>query len=86
MTWFGEDPESDLQSYEFSLGSSETSQQDILPLTATSGHRHYETYHPHLSNGGEFFVHITATNGAGLQTTAVSDKLFPCNIYLRYRL
>ena len=75
LSWLSEDSESGIQFTDVGLGSSITSMEDVLPWTETSGHHHFVTYHPYLSSGKEFYIHIRATNGAGINTVAVSIAL-----------
>ena len=76
VTWKGRDPESGIMKYEVGLGSSATSAEDLMQFTDTAGHRHLTTYHPNLHHNQKFYLHVKATNKAGLEATTVSKTFY----------
>ncbi|ESO94429.1 hypothetical protein LOTGIDRAFT_175429, partial [Lottia gigantea] len=68
VNWTGIDVESGIYDYQFGLSSERDSIPDLLPFHSTNHHAWYRGYHPQLTDGTEFFIHIKATNKAGLET------------------
>ncbi|ESO83749.1 hypothetical protein LOTGIDRAFT_168990 [Lottia gigantea] len=68
VNWTGIDVESGIYDYQFGLSSERDSIPDLLPFHSTNHHTWYRGYHPQLTDGTEFFIHIKATNKAGLET------------------
>jgi hypothetical protein len=70
-SWQGVDAESDMEEYYLGLGSEATaaSAPDLLPWTATHGHREYHARHSGLGHGDTFFLFLRAVSKAGLDVT-----------------
>ncbi|ESO88602.1 hypothetical protein LOTGIDRAFT_234472 [Lottia gigantea] len=68
VNWTGIDVESGIYDYQFGLSSERDSIPDLLPFQSTNHHAWYRGYHPQLTDGTEFFIHIKANNKAGLET------------------
>ncbi|XP_070571537.1 uncharacterized protein [Ptychodera flava] len=67
LTWEGNDADSGIFDYEVGIGKTSAGlDPDIVPFTSTKGHQEFQTYHPNLGEGVEFYISIKATNRAGL--------------------
>ncbi|XP_071079258.1 uncharacterized protein [Haliotis cracherodii] len=80
VNWTSSDAESGIYDYELGLMSdpSREAAPDILPYTSTDHHPHYEGFHPHLSEGQQFYIAVKAINKAALSVTEV---LGPITVY-----
>ncbi|XP_067663255.1 uncharacterized protein [Haliotis asinina] len=83
VNWTGSDSQSGIYDYELGLMSDPSGEAapDILPYTSTHHHPQYQGYHPHLSEGQQFYIAIKAINKAGISTVRVVG---PVTVYTRY--
>lgn len=71
ITWDANSADAPMHDFFVGFSSTNISNGDIMPFTATHGHQHILTYHANLVSNLIFYISIRAVNKAGTEATKV---------------